>query len=864
MSLQVNDPRSRGRSKSPGGRSRDRSRSRSQVPSPAPESRRRRTNKKYSDSESAGENLRSASRNPRSRGSRSNARYDVSSEESEDSEDDHRDRHRHRRDRYAHSDVGEEDLKSPAPKYSGTAGYDSRSHRRHPSQYDRDRYSSDSDSSADDDLAYGDLPGKREKHYRLSSGGSKLAGLFKRGSSRPTEEAPPEVPGSHPGYARHHPFKYADPVQSPHAELGVLQPNWPPIPECEMPGFVPPSSQAEAQTMPGAFPSVTVSGQPGVSAASAPVYAVPQYMNVSQHPNNPYAPRPLSIPTTVAYAPAVSSPNHQRHSSSDSPIHPAYANPPAFQYAQIDPSLRYATSKPAGKPHTHSSSAQLSRPSTTEAGQPHQEVRYTTQPESSRPPPLPSRDQQHFVEIAPGNRTHGRSHSHSVSSANNLTVAVPDPSHRPSSPLLEPYTGTYQSISPMPSPIIAAPRLDDELSDLEPLDAPSDMDRGLMKHIRKRSKDDREHKERRSERSKRDSSRVRHERHGSHDPESLILISPSSGRKRVSFYDPAPDAIAMQEALSHTRNIDTKTLIRILPHLDSDEVLDLRKEYKNHVKLHGKGINVAKHIRLKLGNSTFGKVCYVTALGRFESEAYWANCYYQSSTSRRELLIESLMGRTNMEIREIKEDFRDSRYMDDLEKCMKAELKADKFRVAVLLALEGRRQSEREPVNPDLVQRDVQDLYRALMSREGGETAMIHTIVRRSDSHLREVLRVYERIYKHNFAKAMIAKSRNLVGETLAHILNGAINRPMRDALLLHQALRESRSGKERSELLISRLVRLHWEPRHLERVKSEFRKRYRERLEEAIAVEVLGTTGGSEWGEFCIELARSSSVRKA
>lgn len=97
-------------------------------------------------------------------------------------------------------------------------------------------------------------------------------------------------------------------------------------------------------------------------------------------------------------------------------------------------------------------------------------------------------------------------------------------------------------------------------------------------------------------------------------------------------------------------------------------------------------------------------------------------------------------------------------------------------------------------------------------------------------------------------------------GETLAHILNGAINRPMRDALLLHQAVRESRPGRERSELLISRLVRLHWEPRHLALVKAEYRRRYNERVEEAIAEEVMSSTGSSEWGEFCIELARSSS----
>ena len=102
-----------------------------------------------------------------------------------------------------------------------------------------------------------------------------------------------------------------------------------------------------------------------------------------------------------------------------------------------------------------------------------------------------------------------------------------------------------------------------------------------------------------------------------------------------------------------------------------------------------------------------------------------------------------------------------------------------------------------------------------------------------------------------------------LQGETLAHILNGALNRPMRDALLLHQAISETAPGKERAELLISRLVRLHWEPKHLERVKVEYQKRYRTSVEGAIRKDVVDIVKGEEakqWGEFCIELARSSS----
>ncbi|KAF7587741.1 hypothetical protein BBP40_006819 [Aspergillus hancockii] len=853
MSLQVNDPRSRGRSKSPSGRIRHRSRSRaSAAPSQGVNT--------YLSSEPADEYLRSRSR---SRGAnplpyRASSRHRSSGSDS--------DRDAYLRDQKIYS----------------------RSPNLRPVRYDVP--SDDAYSETDDEaLAYGDISGGLERSYygytaspRTSTsqvGGAMMSGALlgdshsRKGSSRPGNGANEEAPGSHPSYATPGAFKYAVPgqyhtqpdsrwpgghVDSPTAS--TAQSNWAPIPDCERPGFVPPASQAGGPYIPGAFPS----SQPGIPATTAaPSFPMPQYANLETQ-SNPYASwngRPVSMSGAPVYAPTASSPTHKRAASNGAASQTPYANPAPFQYAQVDPKVQY-TSKNTSKGFSYSTNPQYSKPGELEKNQPSQyaNVKYSAAPQfsSSKIPTSRMESEQKYVEITPGERTGNRPASHSIS-GNNLSVGGPDPGFRPASPMLEPYKGTYQSISPMPSPIVIPSKRDEDVSDLEPLDGGSDSS-GRGKHRRKKSKDERELKEPKSDRSKRESSRVRSERHGSQE-QAVMLIEPSTPRKKVSFYDPEPDAMAIQEALSHTRSIDNKALIRVLPHLTSEEILDLRAEYKKHVKLHGKGINLAKHIRLKLGNSTFGKVCYATALGRWESEAFWANCYYQSSTSRRELLIESLFGRSNSEIRAIKECFRDSRYLDSLEKCMKAELKADKFRTAVLLALEETRQSERERLDADLVERDVHELHKALVSRHGGETAMIYIIVRRSDSHLREVLRAYEKFYGRNFARAMIAKSQNLVGETLAHILNGVINRPMRDALLLHQALRESRTGKERSELLISRLVRLHWEPRHLEEVKSEFRRRYGERLEEAIAEEVLSTSGGDEWGEFCIGLARSSKA---
>jgi len=101
-------------------------------------------------------------------------------------------------------------------------------------------------------------------------------------------------------------------------------------------------------------------------------------------------------------------------------------------------------------------------------------------------------------------------------------------------------------------------------------------------------------------------------------------------------------------------------------------------------------------------------------------------------------------------------------------------------------------------------------------------------------------------------------------GEMLAHILNGVINKPVRDALLIHHALSLSKSDSIRTELLISRLVRYHWDRPHMEAVKREYRTRYGVDMQVAVRE---GTRG--EWGHFCDEVREvrrveeySSSVR--
>ncbi|KAF2146292.1 uncharacterized protein K452DRAFT_219871 [Aplosporella prunicola CBS 121167] len=428
----------------------------------------------------------------------------------------------------------------------------------------------------------------------------------------------------------------------------------------------------------------------------------------------------------------------------------------------------------------------------------------------------------------------------------------------PPSPLLEAYHGTWQSLSPMPSPMLW-PRGDDELEGLEPLDPPE------TRHL---VPEDRRH-------------RKKKHGHGS--------SSRHRSTKRVKIYDAEEDARDIYSALTARGEPATGALIDILPYLSEDQMQELRAAYKHLYKMHGRGINVAKHIKLKLpSNSNFAKISHATALGRWESEAHWANYWYQGSSSRRELLIEALMGRPNSEIRAIKAAFRDKRYGDSLTRCMEAELRRDKFRTAVLLALQAGRQDEGEVWSVEERNRDVDALAAAVRRREGGESDILAIVCTRSDAHLREVLRVYERKWQGNFAREVLRKSNNLVGEITAHILNGVINRPARDAMLLHHALLDimethnngssgatprssslfsssaaapplsattappvsSAERQHRHELLISRLVRLHWDRSHMRRVRVAYREKYGALLEE----DVEDATRG-DFRAFCLGL---------
>ncbi|KAJ6264188.1 Annexin-B12 [Drechslerella dactyloides] len=340
--------------------------------------------------------------------------------------------------------------------------------------------------------------------------------------------------------------------------------------------------------------------------------------------------------------------------------------------------------------------------------------------------------------------------------------------------------------------------------------------------------------------------------HGHHRSRSSTrgdYIRPEEKRRPVEpKYDPRDHAQILYKALKG-KVADVGSVVKIVPLLSGEQIISLRAEYK---KVHPLGnVNLAKHLKAQLS----GKIqlaAYVTALGPYESESYWATLSGQKPNFRHALLIEALMGRENDDIMDIRESYRDAKNDNNFEKALTKELTADKgtnekFKELVLTQLDARGMNEWDKVYLDKVRDDAEDIHDALLKDKVDSLVVGKIIITRSTTHVREMMRLYKKLFNQDLARLIAEKITGLIGEALLHVLNGVLNKPARDARLLEESMK---GVGTRDDLLVARLVRIHWDPDHMAAVKDAYKAKYGMSLKERIQNECSGS-----YQEFLINM---------
>jgi annexin A7/11 len=285
---------------------------------------------------------------------------------------------------------------------------------------------------------------------------------------------------------------------------------------------------------------------------------------------------------------------------------------------------------------------------------------------------------------------------------------------------------------------------------------------------------------------------------------------------------------------------DEQALIQVFGYRDGPTIDAIRHQYPG--RTHHDLIQTLE----KETSGHFKTALVATALGPLGSEVFFAHRAMTGLGTKEKMLTEAIMGKTNQQINAMKSLYH-NKYRESLENAVRSDLSM-KTEKLFLMVLSASKMDEHVPINPAAVSNDVRLLYGATQGRLGtDELAVCSMFTRSSDAHLRAVAHEYKRQYNQDVPKMIKKEFSGHMEGALLFIIEGAIDKPARDATLLEDSMKGLGT---QDELLISRLIRAHWDKAHFLRVKQAYHSIYGRDL----TSRVRGDTSG-DYGRLMVAL---------
>ncbi|RPB12734.1 Annexin [Morchella conica CCBAS932] len=313
-------------------------------------------------------------------------------------------------------------------------------------------------------------------------------------------------------------------------------------------------------------------------------------------------------------------------------------------------------------------------------------------------------------------------------------------------------------------------------------------------------------------------------------------------------YNAQPDADVIAKALTPTSGLGNRdgeeALIHILPFLAPPQLESIRQ----HI-LAKNGVRVVDLVDKALSND-FQDVVRAVVLGPLAFDAWLLKRAMGGVGYKAVYMDMVLLGRRNGDIKAIEAAYYRA-HGKHLVESIKSELSGP---VEALFrnAIEARRQDENAPVVEAAVEKDVVELYTAMVgSVEAHVVAEI--LVTRSDAQIRRIVEMYNSKYgvgkEKKLEDVIVKKFKGHMEDALLYIVQGANNRALRDARMLERTMK---GVGTRTEELTYRLAILHWDKAHLEAVKAAYKAEFPKRTD--LVARVKGDTSGNH-GKMLVAL---------
>lgn len=276
---------------------------------------------------------------------------------------------------------------------------------------------------------------------------------------------------------------------------------------------------------------------------------------------------------------------------------------------------------------------------------------------------------------------------------------------------------------------------------------------------------------------------------------------------------------------------DEKALIRIIAKQDPIQMNTIREQYNKRF---------VSDVLKKVASETSGN--FQTGLMAVFRGPLMGDCWslfeaMKGLGTKKAILDDVLIGRSNADIQAIKSEYR-RLFNKSLESDLKGDLSAGTEQMFVMVAA-ARRNEETAPVIPQQIEADVTELQRAMgnmITKDSAQTCQILTS--RSDAQLRAITHAYSQRFRKSLESVIKSKFSGHMENSLLLLLARANNRAASDAVQLEETM----AGLGTKDmLLIQRVVRAHWDQRHMNQVRAEFQKAYKKDLVKRIKGETNG-----------------------
>ncbi len=262
---------------------------------------------------------------------------------------------------------------------------------------------------------------------------------------------------------------------------------------------------------------------------------------------------------------------------------------------------------------------------------------------------------------------------------------------------------------------------------------------------------------------------------------------------------------------------DEAALIRALSRVSPLEIPALKQVYQacHHRILEA---DVEKEV------SGHFELCLLSILrGPLQQDVWSLNKALKGAGTNEELLNDILIGRSNADINAIKQTYQRT-YRRSLEKDVRDDLSAKTERMFSMI-LSASRQEDSAPIIPQSIDADVSEIHRATEARVGAEQLTVCSILsNRSDGQIRAIALAYEHKYRRSLEKVLVADFAGHMEQALVQMVRCGADRAMRDAINLEHAMAGVGTN---DDLLVNRVVKIHWNPAHVAQVKGAYKVRY-------------------------------------